>query len=515
MRINEKNYNNEKIENVSSKLTDEIKTQMLIVTNSSHDILSMKLYDILKREYSIKVTECIQHNPKFEKLVFDDFDYFEAFLRIHNIKVLLFTGELIAEAVSASREDDFRNAFSKICFFCNEKNIKLVFLNITDINISMIETRNTFHLGMIQKYNVLCDSLMKIIRENSYNIIFTISCFYGISDYTSKKDFPQFILDSLKKGLVIECDNYILLDPILADEIALFVGKHIKGQGQIEIHRNSAMVTEYKWAKGIAVAENISSELIKVVRDGRQEEVQEGKSNFRTVEKGKNDFTDIIDGYITEKKQKECIFKLVYKLLPTENFMGENIAGIRMDLGKALAKIYPENFIKEIDCIVPVPKTGIYYAMGMACELGIPYVQALSKDTSEIRSFQYLNSNVRKEIIKNKIIPIGDLLRDKRIIVVDEAIFTGTTLKVICKMLREYGTSVVHVAIPTPACYCQCPYYIQPNRTMLLEYTRVSQLKEYFEADSVIFQKENIFKKEIEKFGNVCMTCFGNMTEER
>ena len=92
--------------------------------------------------------------------------------------------------------------------------------------------------------------------------------------------------------------------------------------------------------------------------------------------------------------------------------------------------------------------------------------------------------------------------------VVDEAIFTGTTLKVVCEMLRECGVNRIYLCIPTPKCRYHCDYLVWPKRDMLLEYMNEEMLLDYFDADAVFFQEDQRFLDEIKVFGDICTDCF-------
>lgn len=210
--------------------------------------------------------------------------------------------------------------------------------------------------------------------------------------------------------------------------------------------------------------------------------------------------------YETIKRQQRCIFNLIYKLHPHESFLGSIVAKKRFQLGYELGKNIAKTLLA--DMIIPVPNTGIYYAQGAAYSSGIPYIQALMKLDWEERSF-FKSIDERKKIILDKIVSVEDFIKGKKVIVIDEAIFTGTTLKLICEMLKEVGVEKIDIYIPTPKCYKHCPYYMMPQRAMLLEYVRETDLCHYFDgADSISFIPYSKFHDTISDFGWVCEECF-------
>ncbi len=207
--------------------------------------------------------------------------------------------------------------------------------------------------------------------------------------------------------------------------------------------------------------------------------------------------------------QKSCSFKLIYQLNPDEYFHGKLVCGERIKLGEELSSSIPQNIIDEIDFVTPVPNTGTYYAMGLAKKISKPYIQGIMKTLTTERSFQLADTDMRKKFLWSKIKPITELVEGKAIAVVDEAIFTGSTLKVVCEMLHESNVKRIYLCIPTPRCRYHCNYLVHPDRAMLLEYLNESMLTDYFDVDGIYFQEDSNFKKILDTIGyNLCKECF-------
>lgn len=216
-----------------------------------------------------------------------------------------------------------------------------------------------------------------------------------------------------------------------------------------------------------------------------------------------------IDEQQVIKRQSSCVFQLIYELKAQDFFYEKRVAEIRFQMGESLAKAVPRQAAAQFDCVCPVPKTGMYYAMGLAHGLKCSYVQALLKTEGEERSFQIANTDKRKQFLWTKLQPIKELIQGKTLAVVDEAIFTGATLKVAVEMLRECGAKGVYLCIPTPKCRSHCNYLVQPPRPMLLEYIRETMLEEYFNVDGVFFQDDDVFKQFILEIDRqMCSECF-------
>lgn len=209
------------------------------------------------------------------------------------------------------------------------------------------------------------------------------------------------------------------------------------------------------------------------------------------------------------KRQSRCVFQLIYELKAQDFFYEKRISEIRFQMGERLAKAVPHQVAAQLDCVCPVPKTGMYYAMGLAHGLKCSYVQALLKTGGEERSFQIANTDKRKQFLWTKLQPIKELIQGKTLAVVDEAIFTGATLKVVVEMLRECGAKGVYLCIPTPKCRSHCNYLMQPPRPMLLEYIRETMLEGYFNVDGIFFQDDDVFRQCIMEIdGQMCSECF-------
>lgn len=81
----------------------------------------------------------------------------------------------------------------------------------------------------------------------------------------------------------------------------------------------------------------------------------------------------------------------------------------------------------------------------------------------------------------------GEDLQGKQVVVVDEAIFMGTTLRIVCQMLREAGAAKAHIAIPTPMSNCRCAQYVLPAMPSLADSMPPSKMLDYFGADSLTY----------------------------
>ena len=227
-----------------------------------------------------------------------------------------------------------------------------------------------------------------------------------------------------------------------------------------------------------------------------------------------NHFKNLVSPFVFPSfPQSYCSLDIVYRNKPvsTSHFSETITATTRLKLGSQLSQSIPDDIKNMIDFISPVPETGKYYAQGLAKALNVPYLESLIKAKDIGRSFDIQNSSARRDFIQNKLAVIPDLLEGKNVGFVDEAIFTGSTLKIVSEILARTNIKSVFFFIPTPECTQRCPFNMQPDRNMLSEYIRADSLSSYFDIDGVFFQDETSFESIIHNdHGNLCTLCFSS-----
>ncbi len=140
------------------------------------------------------------------------------------------------------------------------------------------------------------------------------------------------------------------------------------------------------------------------------------------------------------------IFEFVYFARPDSMLGGKSVYGVRFAFGKELAR---ENTVTA-DIVVPVPDSAIPAALGYSRTSGIPLEMALTKNRYIHRTFIRPSSRLRQQDLKMKLNPIPSLLKDQRVVLVDDSIVRGTTMQKIVKMLYEAGAKEVHILISSP-----------------------------------------------------------------
>jgi amidophosphoribosyltransferase len=145
-------------------------------------------------------------------------------------------------------------------------------------------------------------------------------------------------------------------------------------------------------------------------------------------------------------QQKLDIFEFVYFARPDSHLLGKSIYEVRRNFGVELAKEFPI----EADIVMPVPETAQPVALGFARQSGIPFENGLIKNRYIHRTFIQPEQHIREQGVKIKLTPLPEVIRGKRVIVIDDSIVRGTTSKQIVQMIFEAGAREVHFLVSSP-----------------------------------------------------------------
>ena len=184
-----------------------------------------------------------------------------------------------------------------------------------------------------------------------------------------------------------------------------------------------------------------------------------GASFVREIEPGELiaiDEDGLRSSHFAAADPKGCLFEYVYVARPDTNIAGRNVHATRIEIGRRLAREHPV----EADLVIPVPESGTPAAVGYAEESGIPYGLGLVKNSYVGRTFIQPSQTIRQLGIRLKLNPLRDVIRGKRLVVVDDSIVRGNTQRALIRMLREAGALEVHVRIASPPVKWPCFYGI-------------------------------------------------------
>jgi amidophosphoribosyltransferase len=183
-------------------------------------------------------------------------------------------------------------------------------------------------------------------------------------------------------------------------------------------------------------------------------------------------------------KCAHCIFEHVYFARPDSYLFGETVHTVRTKLGQQLAKEYPV----KADFVVPVPDSGYSAALGYAKQSGIPLEMGIIRNHYVGRTFIQPSQDSRDIGVRVKFNMMKDLLKGKRIVVVDDSIVRGTTSKIRVRNLRKAGVKEVHLMISCPPHRFPCFYGIDFHRSSELianKYASLEKIRQYLEVDSL------------------------------
>ncbi len=207
------------------------------------------------------------------------------------------------------------------------------------------------------------------------------------------------------------------------------------------------------------------------------------------------------------EKLQHCIFEMIYFARPDSFIFGHTVKDVRVKLGEQLAS---EHHV-DADIVVPVPDGGVYAAMGYSAESGIPFEFGLIRNHYVGRTFIEPQSKIRHFGVKIKLNPIKTLIKDKRVILVDDSIVRSTTSKKIVEMLRGAGAKEVHYRVSSPPYISPCYYGIDtPTKEHLAAANfSVDEIKDRIKADSLGYLSIDGMLSAVEMNRNdFCTSCF-------
>ncbi len=182
-------------------------------------------------------------------------------------------------------------------------------------------------------------------------------------------------------------------------------------------------------------------------------------------------------------KPSLCVFEFIYFARPDSQINKTNLYGARKSMGTELAKEAPV----EADMVIGLPDSGTPAAIGYAEESGIPFGEGLIKNRYVGRTFIQPDQMLRQLGVKLKLNPLGQVIKGKRLIVVDDSIVRGNTSRQIVKILKEAGAAEVHMRISSPPVVFPCFYGIDTDSQvqLLAAGKDLEEIREFIGADSL------------------------------
>jgi amidophosphoribosyltransferase len=244
------------------------------------------------------------------------------------------------------------------------------------------------------------------------------------------------------------------------------------------------------------VFDTLGGEFVRDVEPG--EVIELLPSEFKSVKTG------------LSKGKAHCMFEWVYLARADSNIDGRLVYEVRRKIGQRLAQEQPV----DADVVVPIPDSGRSHAIGYSEESGIRYSEGLMKNRYVERTFIMPEQSERTTNVMLKLNPLKSVIKDQRIILVDDSIVRGTTIRQIVQLVRNAGAKEVHVRIGSPPIRAPCYFGIDMKTREQFAATgrTIEQIGKMITADSLGYLSiEGLIDSIGHPQGNLCLGC---LTEE-
>jgi amidophosphoribosyltransferase len=206
-------------------------------------------------------------------------------------------------------------------------------------------------------------------------------------------------------------------------------------------------------------------------------------------------------------RRAHCIFENIYFARPDSDIFGDNVYQVRKRLGEQLSKEHP---VEGADFVMAIPDSGNYAALGYANQLGIPFENGIIRNHYIGRTFIQPTQLLRDLRVRIKLNPIRSVLKDKKIVVVEDSIVRGTTSRSRIEELRRAGAREIHMRISCPPIKSPCFYGIDfPSKAELIAANKtIEEIAEFIRVDSLEYLSVQGMRDVMKDGGSFCDACF-------
>jgi len=254
--------------------------------------------------------------------------------------------------------------------------------------------------------------------------------------------------------------------------------------------------TGYAAASESVVFDTLGGEFIRDVEPGEIVELLPGE--MKSIKTG------------LAKGRAHCMFEWVYIARADSTIDGKLVYEVRRRIGQRLAKEQPV----EADVVVPIPDSGRSHAIGYSEESGIRYSEGLMKNRYVERTFIMPEQSERVTSVMLKLNPLKSVIKDKRVVLVDDSIVRGNTIRQIVQIVRNAGAKEVHVRVGSPPIRAPCYFGIDMKTREQFAATgrTIEQIGKMITADSLGYiSVEGLVDAIGHPAGDLCLGC---LTEE-
>ena len=204
-------------------------------------------------------------------------------------------------------------------------------------------------------------------------------------------------------------------------------------------------------------------------------------------------------------KHAHCVFEYIYFARLDSKIDNVSVYRARFDGGAALAKAYPV----DADIVTGVPESGMTAAAGYAQASGIQFAHAFHKNSYIGRTFIKPTQKERENAVHMKLSVLPDVVRGKRIVLIDDSIVRGTTMANLITMLRDAGAKEVHVRISSPPFLHPCYYGtdVPDNSQLIANNFAIDEIRQRINADSLGYMRLEDLPGTVDGLP-LCMACF-------
>ena len=202
-----------------------------------------------------------------------------------------------------------------------------------------------------------------------------------------------------------------------------------------------------------------------------------------------------------------CIFEQIYFSRPDSLLNGDLVYTSRMNMGAQLAKEFPV----DADVVIGVPDSATAAAVGYSQQSGIPFTEGLVKNRYVGRTFIFPDQRLRELGVRRKFNLLPQILKDKKVVVVDDSIVRGTTTPHIVDLLRKGGAKEIHLRICAPPIISPCHFGVDMAKKseLIASNMTVEEITEHLKVDSLGFLSNDGLLKSISgDRDQYCMGCF-------
>lgn len=206
------------------------------------------------------------------------------------------------------------------------------------------------------------------------------------------------------------------------------------------------------------------------------------------------------------KKQASCIFELIYFARPDSIVFEEEVYLARKKMGSILAQEAPI----DADFVMPFPDSGVYAAIGYAQESGLPFEMAMIRNHYVGRTFIQPSQDMRDFGVRVKLNPVAKMIKNKKIIIIEDSIVRGTTIRTRVKKLREMGAREIHMRVSCPPIRYPCFFGIDfsSKGELIASKQSVNDIARFIGLDSLHYLSLEGLKKSVSWKNNFCLACF-------